>query len=339
MTIREVAKKAGVSTATVSRLINENGFVSKEARKKILQAFKETGYDPANRRRRTAGSTSSGLSHNNVVMVWNTGKYYEQTLTGQNMMQGITEALQQLGATLTVAHLNGNDEIPTALLNGKFDGVFIHGSKPSPAICKHLKKHPVIWLLKQGSFDFGDRIQPDHSLAGELSCDWMIQQGCRNLCCMTYTVKTSKNLYATMRADSFQSSAERSGTSCCRLTQPEPDETANPLPARAAAAARLVENFAQLNPRPDGIFVTNELGPYIHAELLKQNIIPMKDLLLIAGEADICYGHHLDPMPATIQIFSRDIGKQAVEMLLQRVKNPDMPQITCALKPQLLIPA
>jgi len=337
-TIKQVAEKAGVSTATVSRLLNENGFISDDAKRKVKLAMKETGFNPAKRKRRILSGGGSGLAHNNVLMIWNTSKIHEQTITGQNMMQGITEALQPLGASLTVAHITGDGELPPALENGKVDGILIHGSPPSPAICKQLQKHPVVWLLKQGSSDYGDRVQPDHALAGEISCDWLVQQGCRHLCCMSYSQPTTRSIYAKTRADYFLSHADRSGVQTRLLVQPEPNDSANILSERAVAASNLVEQFIHLEPRPDGLFVANELGPYIHAELLKRGIVPMKDLLLVAGGEDICAGYHLDPIPAMIRIFSQQIGKQAVETLLQRIKNPDMPQITCSLKPKLLLP-
>lgn len=44
VTIKTVAKKAGVSIATVSRVINHNGYISETAKTKVIKAVKETGY-------------------------------------------------------------------------------------------------------------------------------------------------------------------------------------------------------------------------------------------------------------------------------------------------------
>lgn len=340
-TIKQVAEKAGVSTATVSRLLNENGFISEDAKRKIKKAMKETGFDPAKRKRRVLTTAAiPGLTHNNVLMIWNTGQTHgEETVTAQNMMQGVTEALQPLGASLTVAHLNGDDAIPPSLEHGTVDGILIHGAPPSPAIANTLRKFPVVWLLKAGSADYGDRVQPDHTISGEIACDWLVKQGCRNLCCMGYNVKTTRHIYARTRANFFQRRAKHHGVDSTLLVEPEPIEPASLIAARAANAFRLVEKFVSLNPQPDGLFVAPEIGPQIHTELLKRGIIPMKDLPMVAGGEDVCIGYHLDPSPASIRIFATNIGKQAVEMLLQRIKNLDMPQITAALKPELVIPA
>lgn len=89
-----------------------------------------------------------------------------------------------------------------------------------------------------------------------------------------------------------------------------------------------------MNPRPDGLFVTNDLSAFIHRELINQGIIPQKDIQLVIGTDDF----YLNPQPASIHIFDQQIGKHAVQALLWRIKTPDMPQITCSLKPKLLIP-
>jgi DNA-binding LacI/PurR family transcriptional regulator len=46
---------------------------------------------------------------------------------------------------------------------------------------------------------------------------------------------------------------------------------------------------------------------------------------------------YLTPKLVTTRLSGAQIGEQAVETLLQRIKKPDMPQITCMLKPELLI--
>lgn len=338
MTIREIAEKAGVSTATVSRMINENGFVSDEAREKILKAFKETGYDPSQRKRRKSIPPAL-LKHSNVVVIWTVGKHYEQSPTGQSLMMGINEALQKMDASLTLTHIYANEDLPPSLLNGKFDGVLITGKTPSPAVCNFLKNVPTVWLLQQGPADFGDRVQPNHALAGEIACDWLVQQNCKNLCCMSYRELITQHHYAQTRAENFLNQAEQNRIPGTLLTYTEPRESAGIVADRAKAAADLVKQLIQLDPRPDGLFVANELGPFVHPELLQNGIVPMKDIQMVAGDDNICSQYLLDPKPATIRIFSQQIGQQAVEMLLQRIKNPDMPQLTCALKPQLIVPA
>ena len=46
MTIKEIAKLANVSTSTISRVVNDSGYVKKEVREKIEALIEETGYRP-----------------------------------------------------------------------------------------------------------------------------------------------------------------------------------------------------------------------------------------------------------------------------------------------------
>lgn len=340
-TIKQLADKAGVSTATVSRLLNENGFVSEDAKSSIQRAMEETGFDFENRRRRILSDKPSKSATRNMLMVWNIEPVHENTLTGQLMMQGITEALQPMDASLMVDHIYGIEKVPPSLKKGRLDGVFFHGESPSPAIQNELRKHPLVWLLKTGSFEFGDRVKPDHTLAGEISCDWLVQQGCRNLCCMNSALTESsfsnaRTNFAHGRANGFLSRAEEMGVTCGLLVEANPSDPAQLRPDQTARAANLVEQFIHLDSRPDGLLVANEIGPYIHTELLKRGIVPMKDILLIAG--DDTSWQNQEPKPVTIDIFSKEIGKEAVDLLLKRSNHPDKPQITCSLKPELIIP-
>ena len=46
VTIQDVARAAGVSTATVSRVMNQSGYVSEKTRKKVREALKNLNYSP-----------------------------------------------------------------------------------------------------------------------------------------------------------------------------------------------------------------------------------------------------------------------------------------------------
>lgn len=338
MTIREIAKIAGVSTATVSRFINENGFVGKEAKNKILIAFKQTGYDPEKRKRRTPQARNSGLKHKNFVMIW-TAPHSEQSTTGQNIMMGISKILQNLDATLTVAQLFDHDEIPATLLKNQIDGILITGPAPSPAVCKQLQKWPVVWLLQAGSHDFGDRVQSDHGFESELAHKYLTDQGCRQLCCMSFT-STSKghSSYWKTRENHFLNLSKEAQIQTSLITCPELNELPLSQFNLAEAVSRLVDKLLKLTPLPDGLYVTNWLGPYIHQELVKNGITPMKDLLMVAADPGIPTLRYLTPEMVTTRLSGAELGEQAVEILLQRIKKTDMPRITCMLKPNLLIP-
>lgn len=335
VTIQDVAEQAGVSTATVSRMINENGFVSAEAKEAIQAVIKATGYNPT-RRRRQSEMAASVLKTANATLIWTVNQEMQMSNSGRDLMLGLTEGLRKINASLNVDYIDSSGYIPHSLQNGSVDGVFIHGPAPKESTLKYFKKFPVVWLLQQGGKDYGDRVQPDHIHAGKIAAQHLIDHGCRQLYCITTDSPDSE--YAQARSDAFLKLASelQVPTSVIEHTTP-PQAKATPR-ARKTIAAEVAAAFAKLSPRPDGLFVASDLGPYVHIELTKLGIIPMKDVYMVAGDANICAQHPLSPAPVTIRIFSKKIGRQAVELLLQRIKNPDMPQLTCLLKPQLELP-
>ena len=60
VTIKDVAKRAGLSQATVSRVLNKSGYVSQETQKRVQEAVAELGYQP-NWLARSLKGKSSGL--------------------------------------------------------------------------------------------------------------------------------------------------------------------------------------------------------------------------------------------------------------------------------------
>ena len=104
VTIQDVAKQAGVSTATVSRMINENGFVSTEARKAIQAVIKATGYNPT-RRRRQSEMAASALKNSNATLIWTTSQEMQMSNSGRDMMLGLTEGLRKINASLNVDYI------------------------------------------------------------------------------------------------------------------------------------------------------------------------------------------------------------------------------------------
>ena len=76
LTIYDIAKLAGVSTTTVSRVINNNGYVSKEKRELVLQVIEEKKYRP----NAVAQSLSTSMSRTIGMLVPDVRNAFYSTL-------------------------------------------------------------------------------------------------------------------------------------------------------------------------------------------------------------------------------------------------------------------
>jgi DNA-binding LacI/PurR family transcriptional regulator len=330
MSVRKIALEAGVSTATVSRVINSSGIVNDETRKKILRAIDKTGFKPSPRQRKPP-SSSSGLKHGNFVMVWTAPSSAVLSQTGQKMMLGVIDTLKSVQARLTIDHIDHSEHLPSWILEGKVDGILLHGPEPSPEICRRLRQFPTVWLLQAGSTSFGDHVQPDHYFAGEMACKHLMEVGCQSVCCISYTPTLLPPLYWQTRALGFRTTAELHRLPCKMIEPPEPAPA--DMSGKQRLAEKIVADFIKISPRPGGLFVCNNLNVLVHRELLNRGIVPMRDLVYISANDE-----YLNPPTVGIDIFDRSIGRLAAHALLWRINNPQMPIVTHSIKPRLTIP-
>ncbi len=335
-TIKDIADLAGVSTATVSRVINSNGFVKDKTRKRISALLEKHNYviPPIQKRQGPGRSRALNLKYNNFTMIWIGSP---TTLTAQGMLFGLSEAAGATGTTLNIDVVSPSGGIPEILNSRKTDGIFLNGNQFPEAFLNKAKSFPVVWLLQAGLQDFGDRVQPDHIQAGLLAYNYFRKRDCKTLCCISCGKTSKYPSYWQTREQAF-SNAAKAGNIPCQVINLDYDDNQNsPIAVQSRAATEAVRRIKQMNPRPDGIFIANTLGFPVYSELIANGIVPGRDIELIAGDKEVC-GGYCNPEPVTIDIHSKRIGELAFETMIWRLKNPDRPTVTCMLKPSLVIP-
>ncbi len=101
VTIKDVAAHAGVSVATVSRAINDNGYVAADAKARVLAAMKQLGFRPSQRARsmRSSRTMTIGAVVSELV-----------NLVHLEFLRGVDEAASQAGYVVLVATSQGSPE-------------------------------------------------------------------------------------------------------------------------------------------------------------------------------------------------------------------------------------
>jgi LacI family transcriptional regulator len=129
LTLEDIAKKAGVSRSTVSRVVNNHPNVSEDVRKRVQKLIKDTGYRP-NAAARTLASQRSrmiGLIYPKTVSSVFTDPYYPR------LTQGIASACNQNNFTLNLFLANTIDEeekiISRVLHTGFLDGLLVEAGQ------------------------------------------------------------------------------------------------------------------------------------------------------------------------------------------------------------------
>lgn len=128
-TIRDIARRAGVSIATVSRTFSQADAVSEPTRRRILRAAHELNYRPraAARNLRRAARGAQELRYS-IGMVFFTEAIFTEDPFGAELTARVEGALRRRGFAIRIVSCSPDGEPPAEILRGEVDGAICRGS-------------------------------------------------------------------------------------------------------------------------------------------------------------------------------------------------------------------
>lgn len=172
--IKDVAEKAGVSKSTVSLVINNTGYVSKETKEKVEAAIKELNYIPSKL------AQNFSRQHSGIIAIvvpdimhpfFSTYiKHAEKELSSKGYMSMVC----------SVVGREENEKKYIDMLNRKIvDGIIMAGH--SLDIDEYKKSTRPIVSIDRFLCDEIPVVQSDYKQAAQLACDCLIKAGCKNI--------------------------------------------------------------------------------------------------------------------------------------------------------------
>lgn len=330
--IKAVAHLAGVSTATVSRVLNDSPGVSNEKRQRVLTAQKQLGYVISSH----ASSLASGRTRNiGVVMPLINRWFFNATL------DGIQRELLEHGYDLTLYSVNESLDdrkkvFEDHILRKRVDGVL--------AICIALTPSEVGELLTCGKPVVGiggyspgaPFITIDHVYAAFIATSHLVTLGHRNIGHIEGSSKYDINFHIpTQRQEGYEAALATAGLQ----PQPRLKRAADfSIPGGYAAAKDLLGSPTL---RPTAIYADSDemaIGALLAARDMG---IRVPEQLSVVGVDN----HNLSAFfgLTTAMQNPQDQGKQATNMLLDILDNPtdetnpEVPFNDCLLRPELIV--
>lgn len=196
LTIKDVAEKAGVSVTTVSRVLNNRGYISTETRKKVMKTMEELNYTP----NEMARSFLSAKTRFIALIVPTTENPFFGELTFH-----IEKELAHRGYNLFICNsLNDidNEKKYLRLLQEKrVDGVIVGSHNINIDEYKYFENKIV--SIERELTEGIPIIQSDNYLGGKLATQELIDKGCRRILCIRgdQHIKTPANERATAYKD------------------------------------------------------------------------------------------------------------------------------------------
>jgi LacI family transcriptional regulator len=315
-TIRDVAKLAGVSVATVSRVLNKNGYVHETTKKKVEEAITQLSYRP-NEIARTLYKKNSRLI--GLIIPDITNPFFTE------LARAVEDTAHLYGYTVVLCN---TDEILAkeqhyidVLQQRQADGcIMITNEKVTYA--KQQMDFPIVALDRpiHPEIPF---IHADHRLGGELAAHELLQKGSKQL----VHIRGPKYLdSAEARYQGFLNAVQKEKISYHIFEssfQPQNDE-------------RLINDIFDRFPKTDGIFAANDV---IAVSVLKTALkrgISVPDDLQIIGYDGILFGQLFYPSITTVAQPIYQLGERAVEMLLKLIETKDNDYMNSCLPVKLI---
>jgi LacI family transcriptional regulator, galactose operon repressor len=177
-TIYEVSELAGVSLATVSRVMNKNARVSEKTRDKVLAAMKELGYRPNSIARSLASNRSDSVG---ILVSELRGLFYSQ------MMSGIEDVLRASEKHVIIAagHSKEAEEKDAIefLISRRCDALILHVESVSDEYLIELCSGSIpVVLINRHIPELADRcISLDNELGGYMAAEALLKKGHRDI--------------------------------------------------------------------------------------------------------------------------------------------------------------
>lgn len=313
-TILDVARRAGVSTATVSRALASPERVAEETRSKVIAAIAATGYTPnASARNLRARSTKivlalvPGMSNTFFTPILNA---IEDSLSsaGYGMIIGDTGNSRQKEAHYT-----------RFILAGQVDGVILFtGHLPRDGdLTPASDRVPIVLVCNEIVGDDSYSVfDVDNRDAARRATAHLIVAGHRHI---GHIAGADYNVEAGERVRGFRDALEAAGI--------VPDESAIwPGGFRFEDGVLAAQAFLALTQRPTAVFAAADDAAIGFIRTVRDAGVRTPEDVSVVGFDDIDYASVIEPPLTTVRQPRADLGRLAAEDLLDRM-GPDAPHI------------
>jgi LacI family transcriptional regulator len=306
-TIRNVAKHAGVAPITVSRVINNSGYVSKETRARVEAAIEELGYvpnmlGPSLRFQKTM--TLAAVLTDITNPFWTT------------VMRGIEDVAQANGYSTILCNTDESeekqDQYLQMLLRRRIDGILLVPASSNPDPIRLIQKQdiPVVILDRHVPDVNVDIVRADSEEGAFRLTQHLLSLGHKQISVLSGPKSVST---AVDRVDGYCRAVDEAGLDVCdsqviwgKFTQ--------------ESGYRMTQKALNMSPRPTALFAANNFIAIGAMRALREADLNVPDDISLVAMDDIPTTFIVNPFITVATQPSREMGRKATQLLLERME-------------------
>jgi LacI family transcriptional regulator len=296
-TIRDVARRAQVSVASVSRVLNRLENVSAETRARVTDAIRDLGYVPH------AGARSLSLARTNaigVVLPDFHGEFFSE------FVRGMDREASRRGYMLLLSNVHAGSEQSTSAmraLRGRVDGLVIlapHLSLDELADAVPART-PSVLINTRGDAGGRPGVRLDNEAGAEAVADHLVSLGRKRI---IHIAGASGNIDAIERAEAFVAAVRRRGA---RVETVQGDFAEQ-------SGEDAIEALLKAGQQFDAVFAANDMMASGALQALGRAGVRVPEDVAVVGFDDIPLARHIGL--TTVQVHIAELGERALDRLI-----------------------
>jgi len=312
-TLKDVAREAGLSVGTVSRVLNNRGYISEDTKRSVREAMARLNYQPNAMARSLSKQSSSMIG---VIVPSISHPYFAKVLSC--LESAAREQNYQLLLFCSQGKVAREEEYVRVCVSNRVAGLVLCSGSVETGKLRNLGFPVVAFERFINEADAG--VECDNYEGGAIAARELIRAGCRNLMCIGGAGEVS------MPAD-----ARRVGfLDVCRqhpdievrenICAPEHLDDLNYFPE--------LRSFLDSAPDVDGIFAGSDvIGMQVMAELAKRGKRVPQDVKIV-GYDDVNLAQMTNPQLTTICQPVHEMAQECVSIIIRAARNESFPART-----------
>lgn len=329
VTIKDIAREAGVSPSTVSRVISKHTRISKETSERVKRIMDEMGYHPNVMAKSLASRSTKTLA---IVLPRPAEELFQDFFFGE-LLRGILAHSTKAGYDMLLSAASSpSDELETItrlVQGGRVDGVILLSSREDDPLIYLLSKQnfPTVLIGRTNKVNNIITVDTDNEEAAFDATTHLINQGHKRIC----FVNGPQNLTVSQdRLSGYKKAMEKANLPVHQDWLIEGDL----LQQSGYRAMSLVMNLPN---RPTGMVVIDDVTSFGVIRGLEQLGFQVPRDISLVSFNNIALAEHASPPISSVDIGTYQLGYSASHLLIRAITDDQLPQLRTLIPHRLMV--
>jgi LacI family transcriptional regulator len=305
-TVADVAQLAGVGAITVSRVVNGNGYVSHEKRRRVKAAIKKLGYRPNQAARILKGHRARMIG---LIVPDLSDPFFGMCAAA------VEEFAFERGYMTLIVASQRSEEVEKnevdMMMGQNIAGLLIVPSLPNDRLkMLPLSGIPIVALDRPLQGLIGDEVVVDNLGGAQTAVEHLLWHGHKKIACIGY----DKNFYSiSQRILGY--------TNVLKMAELKPDIYDEA--STSEAVSKIICSWIQAKDRPSAVFSLNNVTTLRVLQSIKEEGVKIPDSIAVVGFDDFSLAPLLSPPLTAIRQPAHALGTQGAKLLFEHIQNSE----------------